>query len=95
MSKKIFEALKEAFPKAEDNKLQDLANKISDIVNFKGEIIWDIEKPDGTPRKKLDTSFINKLGWKSKTNLDRGLEKTINSYKNEFNSSNQKIKEVL
>ena len=65
--------------------IKDLANKISDIVNFKGEIIWDIDKPDGTPRKKLDTSFINKLGWKSKTNLDRGIEKTINSYKNELN----------
>ena len=65
--------------------IKDLANKISDIVNFKGEIIWDIDKPDGTPRKKLDTSFINKLGWKSKTNIDKGIEKTINSYKNELN----------
>ena len=53
-------------------------------LNFKGEIIWDRDKPDGTPRKKLDTSYINKLGWESKTNLDRGIEKSINSYKNQF-----------
>ena len=62
--------------------IKDLASKISDIVEFEGEIIWDKDKPDGTPRKKLDTSYINKLGWNSKTNLDIGIEKTLNSYKN-------------
>ena len=43
--------------------LLHLAEKISDIVGFKGEIIWDTEKPDGTPRKKLDSSRISKLEW--------------------------------
>ena len=42
--------------------IKDLATKISNILNYKGEIIWDLDKPDGTPRKKLDTTFINKLG---------------------------------
>lgn len=64
--------------------IKDLANKISKIMRFNGEIVWDINKPDGTPRKKLDCSYINKLGWEAKTNLDKGIEKTINFYESEL-----------
>ena len=60
-----------------------LANIISDIVEFKGTIIWDMSYPNGTPRKKLDSSKINSLGWKSQTNLIDGLIKTIDWYKND------------
>ena len=66
--------------------IKDLATKISNILNYKGEIIWDLDKPDGTPRKKLDTTFINKLGWEANTNLDKGIEMTINNYKNQQKS---------
>ena len=45
--------------------IKDLAEKISAIIGYEGEIIWDKSKPDGTPRKKLDNSQINKLGWLS------------------------------
>ena len=60
--------------------IKDLANKISDIVNFEGDIIWDRDKPDGTPRKKLDTSVLDKLGWRSKTNLEEGIKLTLKAY---------------
>ncbi len=64
--------------------IKDLALKISKIINFEGEIVWDTEKPDGTFRKKLDTSCLNKLGWKAKTDLDSGIKYTIDNYKNQI-----------
>ena len=66
--------------------IKDLANMISDELNFKGKIEWDISKPDGTPRKKLDTTKLSRLGWEAKTNLRLGLKKTISSFKEKFNS---------
>ncbi len=60
--------------------IKNLAKKIAQIIDFQGEIIWDPNMPDGTPRKKLDTYFINKLGWFSKTTLDKGIKKTFDSY---------------
>ena len=64
--------------------IKELANSISDIIGFNGEIIWDVNKPDGTPRKKLDTTFINKLGWQPKTNLKKGLKKTIINFQENY-----------
>ena len=61
--------------------IKNLAKLISDIVEYNGEIIWDSTKPDGTPRKKLNTSRLNKLGWVSKTSLKNGIRKTIEIYK--------------
>ena len=60
-----------------DISIKRLANKIADFTNFKGEILWDKSFPDGTPRKILDVSMINKLGWEAKIDLDSGLIKTI------------------
>lgn len=66
--------------------IKDLAVKICEIVGFNGELVFDTTKPDGTPRKVLDVTKINKLGWKSKTNLEDGLkisfEWFLNNYKN-------------
>lgn len=64
--------------------IKDLAKKIANIMNFKGKILWDSEKPDGTLRKKLDTSCMQNLGWEAKTNLDIGIRSTISSYKKEI-----------
>ena len=64
--------------------IKQLAYKISEIVDYKGSIIWDKSKPDGTPRKKLDTKFINKLGWEAKTDLDHGIKKSLLSYKKAY-----------
>ncbi|MEI6152439.1 MAG: NAD-dependent epimerase/dehydratase family protein, partial [Chitinophagia bacterium] len=58
----------------------ELANIIAKKTGYSGEIIWDTTKPNGTPRRKLDNSKINKLGWEAKTDLESGLEKTINWY---------------
>ena len=56
--------------------IYNLANKIKSIVNFNGEIIFNKDYPDGNPRKLLDSTKINELGWKSKVSLDEGLLKT-------------------
>ncbi len=64
-----------------DISIKGLAKKISSITDFKGEIIWDKSKPDGTPRKLLDVHRINKLGWKSKIDLDKGIADTISLLK--------------
>ena len=63
--------------------IKDLSELISNEVGFKGRIIWDKTKPDGTPRKKLDTTKINDLGWMAKTNLNEGIELTLKHFKNE------------
>ena len=70
-----------------DITIKSLALKIASLINFKGEIHWDQSKPDGTPKKVLDVSKINSLGWYSKIGLDYGLTKTIENLDiNSFNS---------
>ena len=52
-------------------------------MGYDGEIIWDISKPDGTPKKQLDITRLKSLGWSSKITLEEGLEKTIKLFKKE------------
>ena len=59
-----------------DIEISELASLISEVTNFKGRINWDTSKPDGTPRKLLDVSRINNLGWTSEITLDQGLKMT-------------------
>ncbi|MEM4197128.1 MAG: hypothetical protein QXV64_03360, partial [Candidatus Anstonellaceae archaeon] len=54
--------------------------KIKDMIGFKGEITHDLSKPDGTPRKLLDVSKINQLGWQYKISLEEGIRKTYEWY---------------
>lgn len=62
--------------------IKDLAKLISKIVDFKGTIVFDKSKPDGQPRRKLDTTRAQKeFGFRAKTGFDEGLVKTINWYK--------------
>lgn len=56
-----------------------LAQLIASIVGFTGNIVWDSSKPDGTPRKVLDVTRINNLGWVAKTSLEDGLRTTYSS----------------
>jgi GDP-L-fucose synthase len=70
-----------------DLSISDLALVVQQITGHTGEIIWDSSKPDGTPKKLMDNSKLNQLGWVAKTKLKDGLEKTYewflhNSYKN-------------
>ena len=64
----------------EDIKIKDLAVLIRDIVGTNCDIVYDKTKPDGTPRKLLDVSKINELGWKYKTSLEEGIKKTYKFY---------------
>ncbi len=66
-----------------DITIKELALTIARKVDFRGEIIWDKTKPDGTPKKQLDISRIKSIGWEPKIELDRGIEKTISIYKQE------------
>ncbi len=64
----------------QDLRINELAGLIRDVVGFKGELKWDSSKPDGTYRKLLDVSKINKLGWKEKTGLREGITMVYNKY---------------
>ena len=59
----------------EDISIKELAELIKDIVGFSGEIIFDSTKPDGTPRKLMDVSKLNALGWKASITLNEGIQK--------------------
>ena len=63
-----------------DISIGDLAELIKDIVGFEGEIVLDSSKPDGTPKKLLDVSKLESLGWKAKTSLRHGIERTYRWY---------------
>jgi len=62
--------------------IKELAEIISNLISFKGRIIWDISKPDGQPRRRLDISKAKKeFGWSPVTDLSTGLKKTITWYR--------------
>lgn len=57
--------------------IKELSEIVAEKVGYTGKIIWDIEKPNGTPRRALDTTKMNLLGWEAKTSLEDGLKTTI------------------
>lgn len=63
-----------------DLTIKELAELIRGIVGFKGEIRWDTSKPDGTPRKLMDSSRLNALGWKPQIELEEGLRRTYEAF---------------
>lgn len=64
--------------------IKDLTETIASVVGFEGSIIWDSSKPDGTPRKLMNSKAINSLGWRPKIELSKGLESTYESFKGTF-----------
>lgn len=64
----------------EDLEIIELANIIKEIVGFKGRIVNDLTKPDGTPRKLLDVSLLESTGWRYKTSLKDGIKKVYDWY---------------
>jgi len=64
----------------EDISIKELAEIIQSMVKYEGQIEWDTSKPDGTPRKLLDVSRLNKLGWKHTIPLSAGIEETYRWY---------------
>ena len=65
-----------------DITIKEVAYLIADLIGYKGKIIWDHSKPDGTPKKQLNINRLKKLGWSPKISLENGLRKTIQMYIN-------------
>nr|WP_293845189.1 GDP-L-fucose synthase [uncultured Arsenicibacter sp.] len=64
----------------EDVTIRELAEMVKDAVGFAGEIRWNTEKPDGTPRKLMDVSRLHDMGWRHTTDLKEGIEKTYQDF---------------
>ncbi|WP_300438564.1 GDP-L-fucose synthase [Christiangramia sp.] len=58
-----------------DISIKELAELVKEITGFEGKLVWNIDKPDGTPRKLLDVSLIEDLGWKYRIKLQEGIKK--------------------
>jgi len=63
-----------------DLKIKELVKIIKDVVGYRGNVVWDTSKPDGTPRKLLDVTRITQLGWKVEIELKQGIKQTYKSY---------------
>ena len=69
---------------SKDISIKELAELIALLVDYKGAFKFDLSKPNGTPKKLLDTTKINHLGWFPKIDLKTGLIKTINEFKERY-----------
>ncbi|WP_306295735.1 GDP-L-fucose synthase [Arthrobacter sp. STN4] len=65
-----------------DVTIKELAGIIADAVGYRGEMEWDISKPDGTPQKLLDVSKLSDAGWRSSISLEEGIGNTVGWYRN-------------
>ena len=65
----------------EDVSIKDLAELVSDTIEYNGIINWDTSKPNGTPRKVLNVDKIKALGWEPQINLKEGIKSTYEWYK--------------
>ena len=63
-----------------DISIKDLAGLVKSVTGYNGEIVFDSAKPDGTPRKLMDTSKLNSLGWQPKINLEEGIASVYKDY---------------
>ena len=97
MAEAVVYALENALPEylynigsGKDITIKELAETIQQVTGHQGEIIWDTEKPDGTPRKLMEVSKMKAMGWKYSTDLKEGIEKTYSW----FLENIENIKEV-
>jgi GDP-L-fucose synthase len=65
-----------------DVTIEEIAKTVASAVGFEGETHWDTSKPDGTPQKLLDVSFLEESGWKSQIPLQQGIESTVDWFRN-------------
>jgi len=70
----------------EDVSIKELVEIVGKIVGYEGKIVWNTDVPDGTPRKLLDVSKLNDLGWKYKIDLNEGIERTYDWFKANYNT---------
>tara|TARA_A100001035_G_scaffold278453_1_gene277385 strand:- start:93 stop:1085 length:993 start_codon:yes stop_codon:yes gene_type:complete len=74
-----------------DISIKELAQLISSIIGYKGKIIWDLSKPDGTPRKLLNVSKLSRMGWSAKTSLKKGIKLTLENYIEELRTKTVRV----
>jgi GDP-L-fucose synthase len=67
----------------EELTIKDLVEKLTKEFGFTGKVNWNTDRPNGTPRRKMDNSKLKSLGWNAKVNFDEGLKRTIAWYKKE------------
>ena len=67
-----------------DLSIKELAESVADVMGFRGEIIWDKSKPDGTPKKQLDIRSLSQLGWNAQIPLQEGLVDTVADFRRQF-----------
>nr|WP_317619159.1 GDP-L-fucose synthase [Chryseobacterium foetidum] len=72
-----------------DLTIRELAEMIQKVVGHTGDIVWDSEKPDGTPRKLMDVSKMHDLGWKHQVDLEQGITKTYQWFLENINNFKQ------
>lgn len=63
-----------------DISIRELAELVADMVGYEGEIVFDTTKPGGTPRKLLDVSRLESMGWRATTPLVDGIRQTLDAY---------------
>ena len=68
----------------QDVTIRELAALVAKVVGFEGALVFDTTKPDGTPRKLLDVSRLNGLGWRAKISLDDGIAQAYQDFKNRY-----------
>jgi GDP-L-fucose synthase len=66
-----------------DYTIKGTAERVAHLVGYEGEIKWDTTKPDGTPKRMMDSTKLFDMGWRPKFNLEEGLTKTIDWYRSE------------
>lgn len=67
----------------EDVSIKELTEMVKDVVGFEGDIVWDTEKPDGTPRKLLDMTRMHDMGWRHTVELQDGIKNAYNWFKSQ------------
>lgn len=64
----------------EDLTIRELAGKVCSVVGYAGRVLWDESRPDGTPRKLLDVTFLRGMGWRHTIDLDEGIRRTYQAF---------------
>ena len=75
--------------------ITELAQIIAEVVGFEGRLVFDASKPDGTPRKLLDTSRLAGMGWKPKIKLVDGIKATYNEFRSRSNEERKELYSLL
>jgi GDP-L-fucose synthase len=73
----------------EDHTIRELAERVRDVVGYRGGIEWDASKPDGTPRKLVDVSRMKALGWSPRVTLEEGLRRAYADFRRRFDPAAQ------